>query len=535
MQRYVINKFKARVSPFEVEAPQLPDMAGGVKKNILVRDQFLNKYGRHISMFIDEIDQELINEDKKTSVAGKHISKLLQENVGLILTNITVWYHAITKQKITAADLTHWDAYTNHDSLLLVPKALQTKAGRIEHDLGLDLTNFKSISQPTMMYGCPDFETLQDCLLPLRELCLSLTRTIHVVNSFKMLIVKKSQDEMQDKAPWSMCIDGHGRSSEDLSDSSISGIKSDEFKELLDYINSHIAAKIVIYHSCSAGSKTNLIDLYHDNQSPSLYNFTLVCSSFSNGVATTSYDRETYERMYYDMKRFLSIMHRTIIVPENAQKICAAIALIINPDLENFPHVRWAGDDHFQLLALKDPDVSYILHDNNSNPSQINYILNKAVINETLTLDNKESFTFIESGKPELSHHYIKKIHLAKSKKVEDLFVHFLYMVSKSYRNKDAKTYLIDQVTCANNKTASNVIIHLRNADGCAGDNQPYSMFFEQEGCCYVVHVENAESCLGEAKNNVYPCIKIEKLSEVQAKKYRQDYMQTKKKMLSNF
>jgi len=536
IQSYMLNKLAGQVSPFKVEANTVPNAVGQTKKcvkNIAIRDQFLNKYGRHISLFIDEIDYELINEDTKSAIAAGLISTLLEENVGLILTNITVWYHAIIKQHITAAHMHQWDAYTNHESLLLVPKALQTKAGRIEHGLGLDLTDFKLIPHPTMMYDCKDFESLHECLLPLRKLCSVITRKTSIVTSFKSLMLDTSNDEMKHKAPWSVCVNGHGRSSDDLDESSICGMTAHQFKGFLQYIHAHIAIKIVVYHSCCAGSKTNLIDLYYDNQLPYVYNFPIVCSSFSNGVATVSADAITDKQINYDMKKFLQTMRHITIVPENAQKIFNAVALINNARLENFSHIRWAGYDHFQLLALKDSDAAYILHENNSHPSQINYILTKAIIDEAIVFDNKESFTFVESGMPQCMHHYIKQIHLPKSKGFDDLFVLFLYIVSKEYRNKDPKVYLIESATCAKNKAASNIIIYLRTPSACAWDNQlEFEMFFEQEGSCYVAHVANAQICLGDVKNNIYPAIKIEKLSELQAISYRASFAQTKEKLL---
>ncbi|MDR3550861.1 MAG: hypothetical protein P4L31_05565 [Candidatus Babeliales bacterium] len=536
VQSYVFSSLRRGASPFKVEVNPIPTVVDQAKKsvkNAALRNQFLNTYGRHISLVIDEIDQELINENEKYAVAGAQISTLLKERAGLILTNITVWYHALTTQDITLDQMKQWNVYTNNTSLLLVPKVLQTYAGYSDYETGLDLTHFKLIPDPTMMYDSYNLETLHECLLPLRELCASITNTTHVVDSFKLLMVSKHQDEMKDKAPWSVCIDGHGNSFDDLSESSICGMMAYQFKEFLHYLETYIVTKMVVYHSCHAGSKKNLVDLYDNYGSPLVYSFPIICSSFSNGVASVYLDKERKGLRDCELKKFLQAIKNVPIVAQNAQKIFNAIGYIHYPILENYPHVRWAGDDHFQLFILKDSAAAYILLDNESEPSQINYILNKPIIDDVLVFDNKESFTFVESGRPDCTHHYIKKIHLPKSKGFDDLFAHFLYIVSKEYRNKDPKVYLIDTATCAKNKSASNIIIYLRrSSDDAWNAEQEYEMLFEQAGSCYAAHVTNAHICLGDEKNNIYPAIKIEKLSELEAQNHRKVFARAKQELL---
>jgi hypothetical protein len=289
---------------------------------------------------------------------------------------------------------------------------------------------------------------------------------------------------------WNIVINGHGGGNEGYcSLSAIAGLPYNEFKNLLQFLNTKIETNILMYATCYGGGKW-LLNVYNADNKPDIYNFPIIIAGITESpLYYASWQRKTDDYAFFDRIKKLSIC------PKNLNEIALSAGIMFqavsyNKNTQSYSlstaanilQIRWPGEAQFQIISLpnivetaknvpaKTDNQERLLANTHLVESNA-FIVDTPIVNKTLifpiSLDyfataNKH---VIASSIPQ-KNHYIKGILFTQEKEEEHAFMHRLFDFFKPMIDGESeKVFLIDSVNNIYNSTgADHVLVFIKTS-----------------------------------------------------------------------
>lgn len=498
------------------------------RNTVITEQNFFPTYGRNIILLVDEFDQEYFDEEDRISIVFNLIHSLSNCS-SIIVTNDSLWQKAksiyVDKEQAEFFIQYFWHTYQHSNgTMVFIPKVLNAQANSINTEIGIDLTTFSKVENPFKL----PFEASTTGAI-VKHYFGSST----VLHSFKSLMLDKAKDINSQNFPWTIMIGGHGLVHNGYS--SVCGMHAYYFKQLLEHFKS-LSTKAVFYGSCYAGSPLNLEKLYNFNGS-NTFDFPIICFSLGSIQTSTGMAQDKKISDFFARLAQLKIDKKN---PLEFSKLLE-VFFLNNKNFGNIPHIRWAGEDHFEILQTNLSNLNLSNQPYRETKSDnAAFILNEKIIEQDVKLTGAGNFPnfYIESGLPGCEHHLIRKLAIPTIVTPKDLLSSFLGFSGKYSKSTESKTYLIDSFTFANNKVAKNVIIFNRTRfmeqEETLNLLKPYKdhMLFEVDGKSYIAYVEKAKNYTFKVDQETFPEILVAELSARNRSIHQKLYSDYKQKII---
>ena len=315
---------------------------------------------RHLCIMADLTSQEIANR-KFASCAAQLCSELNSQAAPIIVTK-TTWQAALKyAQEKNPHELKNWDVYSYNNFLLLfVPHVYKKKcsAGTAQ-DLGFNLDICTKIPDPLILYT-PGF--LQTCIdyvyhtftndILLRNIVIPYYSSRFLSALQALVLPKKTRDYA-----WNILFTGHGLTAP-LILSTICGLDTGHFKKFLQFLNTELNTRILVYETCFGGTQKLLLDLYQTDKSPDIYNFPIICSCLTDAPA--------YYCQRTPSDSLFNYIHKIRLNPKAPAALIRAVhastALyeltakntkkITSYTFNNCPQIRWAQSSSFCVAPI---------------------------------------------------------------------------------------------------------------------------------------------------------------------------------------
>ena len=315
---------------------------------------------RHVCIMADLTCQEIANR-RFASCAAQLCSELNAQAAPLIVTK-TTWQALLkyAKEK-NPQELKNWDVYSYNNFLLIfIPHSYKKKcAACTSQDIGLNLEKCTKIQDPLLLYTLSFLQTCIDYVyhsftndILLRNIAIPYYSS-RFIGALQELILTKQVRPYS----WNILLTGHGLVAPLLM-STTCGLDTTHFKKFLQFLQTAIHTRILIYETCFGGTKRLLHDLYHANKIPDRYNFPIVCTCLTDAPAYYC-QRTTSDSVFnhidkVDLKHkssaaLLSALNASTVLfdltPQNTKKLTRYT-------FNNCPQIRWAHASSFRVATI---------------------------------------------------------------------------------------------------------------------------------------------------------------------------------------